>query len=345
MAMATDQSTIPVTGRRRRPWLRLLLVLICLALLVMTIRSLGPGRVLDVARNANPFWLALSTLAVCSRFLIWGIKWCRILRREENVPYWPSLRILLAGSFANLTTPTAKLAGGVLRAALLKTHYGWRMPVAYGRALADQGTSILGTFLLFGVLAVGASFSAPLGEWSNHLRYSGLAVLGVLAVGLSLRGYVWKCIQLPAPARWLNRSIVARLFKREPDESAGNWIEPVCKPFLAEGPLWRTILPDIMLSALSFATLCLANALVFRALGFNENLLLIGVAVVLGYFAGILVGFWGGVGVTEVALTELYIRFGLFPEAAAAGTLLHRAIFYGVILLWGGISLLRASKE
>jgi uncharacterized protein (TIRG00374 family) len=345
MAMATDQAELPLTGRRRRPWLRLLLVLLCLALLAMTIRSLGPRRVLAVARTADPFWLALSALAVAGRFLIWGIKWRRILMREARVPYWSSLRILLAGSFANLTTPTAKLAGGVLRAALLKKHLGWSLPVAYGRALADQGTSILGTFLLYGVLSVWASFSAPLQEWSVLLRTSGLAVLGVLAFGLSLRGLVWKWVHLPAIVALLEKPIVSRLFRREPGQAASDWIGPIFKPFLAEGALYRTILPDMMLSALSFAALCLANAFVFHALGVDENLLLIGVAVVLGYFAGILVGFWGGVGVTEVALTELYIRFGLLPEAAAAGTLLHRTIFYLVILVWGGLSLLRESKE
>ena len=57
-------------------------------------------------------------------------------------------------------------------------------------------------------------------------------------------------------------------------------------------------------------------------------------AVVLAYFAGVLVGAWGGIGVTEAALTGLYVQIGLPPDQAAAGALLHRAVFYAVVLAW-----------
>ena len=48
---------------------------------------------------------------------------------------------------------------------------------------------------------------------------------------------------------------------------------------------------------------------------------------------------------TEAALTGLYIQIGLPPDLAAAGTLLHRALFYGVVLTWGGAALLTESRR
>ena len=75
--------------------------------------------------------------------------------------------------------------------------------------------------------------------------------------------------------------------------------------------------------------------------GVDVPLVAISVAVVLGYFAGIAVGAWGGIGVTEVALTGLYVQIGIPPEQAASGALLHRAIFYAVVIGWGGFSLAR----
>jgi hypothetical protein len=62
-------------------------------------------------------------------------------------------------------------------------------------------------------------------------------------------------------------------------------------------------------------------------------------AVMLGYLAGTLVGVWGGVGVTEAALTGLFLRLGLSVEVAATGALLHRACFYLVVLAAGGPAL------
>ena len=69
-------------------------------------------------------------------------------------------------------------------------------------------------------------------------------------------------------------------------------------------------------------------------------LVLASMVVVLGYFAGVVVGVWGGVGVTVAARTELYVLADVPLEQAATGVLLHRAIFYAVVLGWGGWALL-----
>ncbi len=79
--------------------------------------------------------------------------------------------------------------------------------------------------------------------------------------------------------------------------------------------------------------------MVLRALGVEAPLLLVAAAVVAGYFVGVAVGAWGGIGVTEAALTGLFVKLGVPPEQAAAGVLLHRAIFYAVVLIAGGLAL------
>ena len=100
-------------GRRRRMLIPLVVAGLGLALLVWTVARLGPREVLDLALGADPWWLALSVAPVFARYLIWGVKWTRMLRRESPVSFRSSLRMLMAGCFVNLTTPTAKLGGGV----------------------------------------------------------------------------------------------------------------------------------------------------------------------------------------------------------------------------------------
>ena len=328
----------------RRKWIRLLIVAGALGGMVWIVARLGPVRVLDVAARADPVWLALSLLPVVARFLIWGHKWRRILRRQSTpVPYGRSLRILLSGSFVNLTTPTAKLAGGLLRAVLLRRHHGWGLDVAYGRSLADQATNAMGTVALYGVLAVGIWLQNPSGPHRTAFAVSGSMALTSVAVALALRGWAWNLVRSPRLGRLFERLTPSRL--RERTGGGEPVVQTVLYPLLGERPVSRTLLVDVIWAAISFASICVANALVLRALGVDADPWVTSTAVVLGYFAGIAVGAWGGIGVTEAAITVFYIQAGIPPEVATAGALLHRAGLYSVVLVWGGFSLLKEGRR
>jgi uncharacterized membrane protein YbhN (UPF0104 family) len=58
----------------------------------------------------------------------------------------------------------------------------------------------------------------------------------------------------------------------------------------------------------------------------------------------VVVGVWGGIGVTEAALTGLYVQFGIPGDQAAAAAILHRGVFYLVVLSWGGINLFQLGR-
>jgi uncharacterized membrane protein YbhN (UPF0104 family) len=298
------------------------------------VSSLGPRRVLDVALRADPLWLALSIVPVAGRFLIWGLKWARMLRRREAVPFWLTSRMLIAGSFVNLTTPTAKLAGGFVRAALLHRRRGWDLAVAYGWAMADQITNVLGHLMLCGLLALAVGLTPFAGGARVALLGSGALVLAGIGLAAGLRGWAWNRLDR-LPAR-----LVRLIPLRFRDDSAGEALpQRVFRPLLREGGA-ATFVADTAWAGAAFGSLGLANAMVLRALGVDAPLLLVAAAVVVGYFAGVAVGAWGGIGVTEAALTGLFVQLGVPPEQAAAGVLLHRAMFYAVVLVGGGFSLL-----
>ena len=319
--------------------LRFLIVAICLVWLAYTIHALGPRSVWRVARQADPVWFAVSFVPILARFFIWGYKWVGMLRRRGAIGFGHTMRALLAGVFVNLTTPTAKLAGGFLRAALVNRRTGWGMATAYGWSLADQITNVLGNLALYGLLAIPAAYAMAPGGSRVRLLTSGAVALAVVVVVVASRARAWVLFQKPALGRWLARVTPERYRTTESGRPMAGWVRPVFEPLLHTG---RTILVaprDLGLAAASFGSVCLANALVLQALGADAPLPLVGVAVVVGYFFGSVFGTLGGIGVTEVALLELYTLAGVNREVAAAGALLHRASYYLVILIWGGISL------
>jgi uncharacterized protein (TIRG00374 family) len=324
-------------SRSRRRLLRPLLILIGLVAVIWTVHSLDPRRVWDTARSADPFWLAVSAIPIVLRFGIWGVKWTHMLARHSRVPLGTATRFIAAGSFVNLTTPSAKLAGGVVRAMLLHKRYGWRMSVAYGWAFADQVTNLLGHTLLFGVGTLAFAFHPAAAQWSSAFAIVGsLTLLGLLA-GVLIRRRAWGWIQRPALAATLGRFVPQRFAGKDGVTSEG--LKRIFGPLLDASVSWKAFVPDVLLGALAFATLPVANAMVLRSLGVDAPLMVITIVVVLGYLAGNLLGAWGGIGVTEAALAALGAQFGVPAEAAAAGALLHRAVFYSVVLSCGGGSL------
>ncbi len=320
-----------------RRLLRPLLVVAGLVAVVWTVYSLDPRRVWSVAIGADPFWLALSAIPILLRFGIWGIKWTNMLARYRRVPLATATRYIAAGSFVNLTTPTAKIAGGLVRALLLQRQRGWNLPLAYGWALADQVTNMLGHALLFGVGLLAFSMHPAAASWKPVFATVGAGTLALLAIGFLVRHPVWAWVRDPARTETLGRWVPRRFAGA--DGVPPDLLDRVFGPLLRDSSSPRAFVPDILLGALAFSTLPVANALVLRALGVNAPLLVITVVVVLGYLAGNLLGAWGGIGVTEAALATLGTHFGVPAEAAAAGALLHRAVFYTVVLTCGGWSL------
>lgn len=314
----------------------MVILLACVAWLVWIVHQLGPRQVWEAAKQADPALLVLSLLPILGRFLIWAVKWTLMLRRRGPIAFRHVLPALLSGTFINLTTPTAKLAGGFVRAALVNRRTGWGMAPSYGWSFADQFTNVFGNLTLYGLLALAAGVTVAPGGARTGFLASGTAALVVVVVLVASRGWAWKQVQKPTVARFMSRFTPRRF--RETGEAT--WVRPVFAPLLDVGRTWRVAPQDLGLAAASFASLCLANAVVLQSLGADAPLFKIGVAVVIGYLAGSLLGTLGGIGVTEVALIKLYGMAGVSPEIAAAGALLHRASYYAVTAAWGGASLL-----
>jgi uncharacterized membrane protein YbhN (UPF0104 family) len=264
-----------------------------------------------------------------------------MLRHRFPIPQSAALRTIFAGSFLNLVTPTAKLAGGVFRAALLRNRTGWRFATAYGWTLADQVTNILSSLGLYGLLATGASYGMPASGPRTLFFLTGAGALLFVGLFLAFRPWLWSRIQRAGPESGMRHLIPKHLSGTRENRDRSGWLAASLAPLLHEGTDWKSTARDLGLAMLSWSALCLANAMVFRAVGVDAPLLQVAAVLVLGAFAGSLTGL-GGIGVTEAAMIGLYAQLGIDPTAAVAASLLHRATFYVTVLVCGGWSLFRA---
>ncbi len=291
-----------------RVW-KIVVVGACVGAVIWLVISLEPGRILAAAREAEPGLLALSIVPLAARFLVWSFKATRLANRYGGVRYRTVLRLILAGAFINLVTPAVKVGGGLYRAAGIRRETGWGFPLAYGWTLSDQISNILGGLVLFGFTALAAG--------GRPFYWGGACALALVAAFLLFRRRIWLAT----------------------GDRTRDLLEPVLGPNVGYGALAT----DIGLASLSWAMLCLACGLVFQALGSGVGLMELSAMLAVGTTAGSLVGA-GGLGVTEFTLIGLFTRIGIEPAAAAAGTLVHRAILYAVIIIAGGLALLSSRR-
>lgn len=301
----------PWTSRAGRIAFRVLILLICIGAVAWMAADLDPGRTADLAADADQSWLVLSFVPILARFAVWAFKWRIMLAGSHPISYPEALRAVLAGAFINLVTPTAKLAGGTYRAAVLKRTTRCRLSTALGWTLADQVTNLMSNLGLFGLLALlaGAARGGPNG---TYFLWAGACSLSLLAAMIAVRPFIWKRIGFEGRLR------------------------RAAAPLLSIGAGWRQTLRDLMLSAVSWLMLCVANFMTFRALGVDVPLFEVTAILVLGAFAGSLTGL-GGAGATEATMVGLYRWSGMDGSIALAAPMLHRAALYIFILIAGGI--------
>lgn len=322
----------------RRVLLRVLVLAACVGALVWTVLWLGPGRIQSAVREADPCWLALAALFVAVRYLVWGFKWHAMLLRRGRVGFGSSLANVLAGVFVNLTTPTAKLGGGFVRAALLNRRTGWGFATSYGWSFADQFTNVLGNIVLGGVFMLASAGKLPAGRVRTVLLVLGSAALLGPAALVALRGWAWRRVEAAGQASRIAR-LAPKRWRTRADATEGAWVHRLLEPLLRTGASRRVVPQDLGLAAFSCSFLAASHACALRAVGLELPLVEAGAAVVLAGFAGTLAGTMGGIGATELALIGVMGKLNLPAEAAAAGALLHRAAYYFVSLVFGAVGL------
>lgn len=324
--------------------LKISILLICCYLVWRTIDQLGPREVWMTAREAHAGWLFAAVGVLASSLLVWSIKWHRILERRCETPLSFVLTLVMANGFINLFTPTAKLGGGILRAMALRRRWHLPFSAAYGEVLVDQSTHFIGKLLLIALL-LAATMALPelgLGYWPIP---GAILFFGATLLWLPLRQKLWKIVTKGGAGSFF-QNYAARLSAKIGLREGGNaWMTNLFEPLLHRGSNRAVYFNDIGMSMLTFGLFCWSNALVLKALGAAAPLATVGLVVLCGYLIGTMLGIMGGIGVTELFLMELYTMAGIAPEAATAAALLHRGLFYGFMLVFGGPAALVVSKR
>jgi glycosyltransferase 2 family protein len=277
-------------------------------------------------------YLVLMVAGLLARLPVWNARWLVGVRRAGlDARWWRSMGALAASMAVNSVTPTARVAGGLMRARFLAADSRRGFGAAYGTVLVDQLVHHAG-MAIFSFVAVSSTVGHRIPRWLVVVT-AVAAVVGVLVLWRSGRGsdggLAGRVDRLVAAMR----RRLEKQAKRQPRLGAalsggGDAIEIVSRVLrdpvvLGYGALYSAVL---------FALGGCVQWLAFRALGLPVGLLEALAVVGIGGIAGVAAGTPGGAGGAEAAMIATLALFGVSAVDATVATLLFRGLHYAVVL-------------
>jgi uncharacterized protein (TIRG00374 family) len=290
--------------------------------------------------EVGPAAFTLMIVGLLARLPLWTERWLFGIRCAGlHADRLRSMGALAASMAVNTLTPTARVAGGLVRARFLAADARSGFGVAYGTVVVDQLVHHVGMGVLsFVAVAWAAGERAP--------RWSLVSAL-VAAAALLLGGVVW--------LRWrgggagaaggaASPSVIDRLLagtRRSLEKQAarqprlgsalaggGDALEVVAR--LLRAP--RVVVSAALLGTALFLVGGVVQWLAFRALDLPVGLGTALAVVGIGGFAGVASGTPGGAGGAEAAMIATLAALGVSTVDATVATLLFRGLHYVVVL-------------
>jgi len=309
----------------------------------------GLGDIAKAAQQADPFYYSLAIMALFLSAAFYSLAWQSILGLLQiKSTLQKTISFVFIGSFVDLMIPAESFSGEISKIYLMSKNTGEDLGKVAASVVSHRILTIATT--LIGII-IGSTFLFLGYETSQVVVNLMLFVAACTIAALILMSYLSLSPQTThrlaeLAVRFL--SFISRgrweltKFKLEVSKALEAFHQGM--RLLKKQPS-GLILP-LIFSAIAFFLDLLISFLVFISLGFpvSMNLVLV-VSTIINAIQTIPLGIPGEVGITEVAMTSLYIGLGIPAAVSAASTVLTRVltvwlrIFVGYIAVqWMGIA-------
>lgn len=288
---------------------------------MVVLRSVDPGRTLEVLGAATPAWIAVVVAFICLDILLRAVRWRRLLAPIRDVRFRPILSYLLVGYLANNVLP-ARL-GEIVRSHYLGDREGLSRTTALGTVVVERivDTAVVVAIAAFAILVLNVR-----GVVSSAVAI-GAAIVALLGVLLAIGVAAHRLPGAVPAARWIEQwPRVGRAARR-------------LRGGLAVAGRPRTLAEALVLSAAAWGATLLAFAAAGQAVGVE---LRIGEAALLSSGVALASAIPSGpayLGTYELAAVKVAEALGLPAERAFAIALLVHATIL-VVTSAGGLAAL-----
>jgi glycosyltransferase 2 family protein len=314
----------------------ILLILVGLGVLVLMVLFIGPAKIENAIKMANPWYLALAVLIQLAIYGIWTERWAVTtsslgisVKRRHLLP------MLMVGLAINNLTPSGRGGGEPVRAYILGKYSRSPTENAFATVIADRGLDTFPFIALAVITIIATVFYLNLPQWmfiTLIICLISLIVIFFVALYMSInREFGDRVIKFLL-------SILKRISEKRHNKIEKRAINAVegfqnsMKVMLSDR---RVFLYGIPLSFLIWALEILRVYVVFWALNINAPLEIIAAVFVISTLIGMIPLLPGGIGAVDGMMILLYSYAGIPPSLSAAATIVERLISFWMTTILG----------
>lgn len=278
---------------------QLLSVAVSLIILVVIWASVDAGRVIDVFRHSDRFWLAMSLFAAVPLTLATALRFAMLSR--SPIPFGACLRLILSASTLNAVLPSKM--GDIAKGWVLAQKYGFPAERAVSLVVFEKMMD-MAALLLWGTFALIWTAGSDWLLWLFTLAVAGLFLLLALLMApfsMARRPLIWAIGFMPS-------KIAARL-----DGFMQEWSVMADWFWSRRARAWATVLFSIAIWAGHLGQFWLFTKAVHADVPLLDNLAF----ATLSILAGLLPLTMAGIGSRDAAIIHFYAQW-LSPAAGAA---------------------------
>jgi len=314
----------------------LILLAIGIAILAGMILFIGPRKIENAIKLANPWYLILAIIIQFAIYGLWTQRWAINIKSVGiHIRKLHIFPMLMVGLAINNLTPSARGGGEPIRGYILSKYSNTSFEKSFATVIADRG---LDTFP-FMVLAVIAIVSAVLFlNLPTIVIYILIIAVIVLLVVFFVGIYMSFNLEFGKKVSLWLAGIIKRFSKRE----HGKLEENALKAVHGFQNSMRTMVKDrkvlmygLPISFLIWIFEILRVYIVFTAFGVDVSFIVIAEVFIISTLLGLIPLLPGGLGAVDGMMIILFSAAGVPPSISAAATIVERLISFWMTSIIG----------
>jgi len=305
------------------------LLIVGIAILAVMIIFIGPGKIEEALKLANPWYLLLAVVVQFFIYGMWTQRWSITIRSLGiSIKKKHIFPMLMVGLAVNNITPSARGGGEPVRAYMLGKYTKEPMENAFATVIADRGLDTFPFVVLAIITILYSVLSLKLPEWIVIALIISLIVLVIVFIII-----LFMCINETAGQRitlWMVR--VFKRFSRKKHYEIEDKAINAMKGFQSSMNVMirdrRVLMYGLPLSFVIWFMEIIRVYIVFSSFGTPVPLGIIAAVFVIATLIGMIPLLPGGVGAVDGIMIILYSAAGVPPSISAAATIVERLISF-----------------
>jgi uncharacterized protein (TIRG00374 family) len=305
------------------------LLIVGIAILAVMVIFIGPGKIEEALKLANPWYVFLAVVIQFFIYGLWTQRWSITIHSLKiSISKKHIFPMLMVGLAVNNITPSARGGGEPVRAYMLGKYTNAPMENAFATVIADRGLDTF-PFVLLAVLTLLYSVLAlNLPGWiviALMISLIALVCAFIIILFMSINKTAGQKITL-----WLV-GIFKRISRKnhlEIEKKAINAMKGFQDSMRVMIKDRRVLMLGLPLSFLIWFMEIIRVYIVFSSFGTPVPLIIIAAVFVIATLIGLIPLLPGGIGAVDGVMIILYSAAGVPPSISAAATIIERLISF-----------------